>query len=318
MLPAKQLSLTTKKVWLPYRQTDGQTDAGQNYPYVPLYFAGDTKVGLAFCPPLYLHQLSCSYMLEYLIQNRHCYRLTKKSSKQNESECFATQRFKHNYTMNTLYCRPSFVRSVLISRFIFWVLIHSVLHSWETCFYTWYMCKISPTDMFVAFYIRDFIVLANFAKIKCSRIKDGLQYMISSYSPWSLVPFDFDKSPKAFTRCQLQINEQYVTQDFFKTLMPLPIHIWIGLTFDLYFCTTNLNINRESLLIRDYLLIPSLKLLRQSILSYQLHKVLVTDLPIYLLTCAYAPPFSKGVKNKWRSKPRSQCHWLLFHLNGHH
>ena len=26
-----------------HRQTDGQTDAGQSDPYVPLYFAGDTK-----------------------------------------------------------------------------------------------------------------------------------------------------------------------------------------------------------------------------------------------------------------------------------
>ena len=39
--------MTTKKVLLPYRhidtQTDGQTDTGQSDPYVPLCFAGDTK-----------------------------------------------------------------------------------------------------------------------------------------------------------------------------------------------------------------------------------------------------------------------------------
>ena len=32
-----------QKVWLLDRQTDGQTDAGQSDPYVPLCFAGDTK-----------------------------------------------------------------------------------------------------------------------------------------------------------------------------------------------------------------------------------------------------------------------------------
>ena len=40
--------LTTKKVWLPDRHTDRrthiQTDAGQSDPYVPLCFAGDTKM----------------------------------------------------------------------------------------------------------------------------------------------------------------------------------------------------------------------------------------------------------------------------------
>ena len=75
------------------------------------------------------------------------------------------------------YCKPSFFRSVLISRFIYWVLIRGVLYSWETCFYTWYMCKIPATNMFTAFNIRDLIVLANVAKIKRSRIKDGLQYI---------------------------------------------------------------------------------------------------------------------------------------------
>ena len=39
------------------------------------------------------------------------------------------------------------------------------------------MCKIPQTDMFLAFYIHNFIVLANVAKIKRSRIKDGLQYL---------------------------------------------------------------------------------------------------------------------------------------------
>ena len=38
--------VTTKKVWLPdrqtHRRTDGQTDAGQSDPYVPLCFVGDT------------------------------------------------------------------------------------------------------------------------------------------------------------------------------------------------------------------------------------------------------------------------------------
>ena len=37
------LCVTTKKVWLPDRQIDKQTDAGQSDPYVPLCFAGDTK-----------------------------------------------------------------------------------------------------------------------------------------------------------------------------------------------------------------------------------------------------------------------------------
>ena len=49
------------------------------------------------------------------------------------------------------------------------------------------MCKIPPTDMFAAFYIPDFIVLANFAKIKHSRIKGGLQYLSQDrYSLWDL------------------------------------------------------------------------------------------------------------------------------------
>ena len=30
------------------KQTDGQTDARQSDPYVPLYFAGDTKIGICF------------------------------------------------------------------------------------------------------------------------------------------------------------------------------------------------------------------------------------------------------------------------------
>ena len=37
------VSVCTKKVWLPDRQTHGQTDAGQIYPYVPICFAGDPK-----------------------------------------------------------------------------------------------------------------------------------------------------------------------------------------------------------------------------------------------------------------------------------
>ena len=49
------------------------------------------------------------------------------------------------------------------------------IHVIDSCFYTWYMCKIPQTDMFAAFYIRNFIVLANVAKIKRLRIKDGLQ-----------------------------------------------------------------------------------------------------------------------------------------------
>ena len=36
-------SMTTKKVWLADRQMDGQTDAGQNYLYVTLCFAGVIK-----------------------------------------------------------------------------------------------------------------------------------------------------------------------------------------------------------------------------------------------------------------------------------
>ena len=38
--------MTTKKVWLPDRRTDGRTDrhAGQSDPYVPLCFAGNTKM----------------------------------------------------------------------------------------------------------------------------------------------------------------------------------------------------------------------------------------------------------------------------------
>ena len=36
-----QKSVTTEQT---HGQTDGQTDAGQNDPYVPLCFAGDTKV----------------------------------------------------------------------------------------------------------------------------------------------------------------------------------------------------------------------------------------------------------------------------------
>ena len=43
MSPAKQQCATTKKVWLPDRHTDRQTDAGQSDPYVPLCFAHDTK-----------------------------------------------------------------------------------------------------------------------------------------------------------------------------------------------------------------------------------------------------------------------------------
>ena len=47
MSPAKQLCVTTKKMFLSARhtdrRTDRQTDARQSYPYVPLCFAGDTK-----------------------------------------------------------------------------------------------------------------------------------------------------------------------------------------------------------------------------------------------------------------------------------
>ena len=46
--PAKQLCVTTKKVWLPDRRTDRQTEAGQSDPYVPLCFAGDTKMRVKF------------------------------------------------------------------------------------------------------------------------------------------------------------------------------------------------------------------------------------------------------------------------------
>ena len=50
MSPAKQLCLTTKKAWLPDRQTDRdrQTDAGQSDPYVPLCFAGNTKIIISY------------------------------------------------------------------------------------------------------------------------------------------------------------------------------------------------------------------------------------------------------------------------------
>ena len=40
-----QESVTTKKVWTT-AQTDGQTDAEQSDPYVPLCFAGDTIYGV--------------------------------------------------------------------------------------------------------------------------------------------------------------------------------------------------------------------------------------------------------------------------------
>ena len=43
-------------------------------------------------------------------------------------------------------------------------------------FFVQYIYKIPATDMFAAFYIRDFIVLGNVAKIKRLRIKDSLQY----------------------------------------------------------------------------------------------------------------------------------------------
>ena len=33
-------------------QTDGQTDDGQSDPYVPLCFAGDTKIHEIKCPPI--------------------------------------------------------------------------------------------------------------------------------------------------------------------------------------------------------------------------------------------------------------------------
>ena len=59
----------------------------------------------------------------------------------------------------TIYCKSSFVRGVLISWFIHWVLICGVIYSWETCSYTWYTCKKPPTDMFAKFYIHDLIYL---------------------------------------------------------------------------------------------------------------------------------------------------------------
>ena len=42
------------------------------------------------------------------------------------------------------------------------------------------MFKMHVTSVFAAFYIRELIVLANVAKIKRSRIKDGLQYTVGS------------------------------------------------------------------------------------------------------------------------------------------
>ena len=38
--------VTTKKMWPPDRHTDGQTDAVQSDPYVPLCFAGNKKGGM--------------------------------------------------------------------------------------------------------------------------------------------------------------------------------------------------------------------------------------------------------------------------------
>ena len=50
-----QLCVTTKKVWLPDRQTHGQTDGQedprQSDPYVPLCFAGDTKSNIRIFDP---------------------------------------------------------------------------------------------------------------------------------------------------------------------------------------------------------------------------------------------------------------------------
>ena len=50
--------MTTKKVWLLDRQTDGQTDAGQSNPYVPLCFADDTKTGPQYPIALFATMLS--------------------------------------------------------------------------------------------------------------------------------------------------------------------------------------------------------------------------------------------------------------------
>ena len=91
--------------------------------------------------------------------------------------------------------------------------------------------------------------------------------------------------------------------DVCETLMPpFPNMSRIGLTFDLHFWPTDLKINRNHLLIKDWSSTHQglstyqvWSFLGKAFLSYQLHKVKGdrhTDRP----TCAtqYAPPFSKG------------------------
>ena len=60
-----------------------------------------------------------------------------------------------------IYCNPSFVRGVLISRFLDQVLIHGVLYSREAFSTPYFMYKMHVIDLFAAFYIRQNKTLAN-------------------------------------------------------------------------------------------------------------------------------------------------------------
>ena len=56
------------------------------------------------------------------------------------------------------------------------VLIRGVLYSQEASFIPDVICKMHVREVFAVFYIRERVAFANIAKIKRSRIKDGLQY----------------------------------------------------------------------------------------------------------------------------------------------
>ena len=86
-------------------------------------------------------------------------------------------------------CKSSFDPGILISRFLDQVLIHGIYIRKRHVLTPYFMSKMHVIYIFVAFYIREKIVLANIAKTKRSRKKDGLQYLSLTYF-WHIFEFD--------------------------------------------------------------------------------------------------------------------------------
>ena len=78
---------------------------------------------------------------------------------------------KSSYLRGMTCFKSSFVR-VLISSFLYQVLIGEFYIRKGLVFIPNFMCKMNVTDIFAAFYICETII----AKIKCSPMKGDLQY----------------------------------------------------------------------------------------------------------------------------------------------